>query len=176
MNVYVLRHGQTNWNAKQVVQGKMNESHLDETGTKQATVIRKKLLNNVFDAVLVSPLHRAQETAKIVNNGIAGHNEKCLTSSKHRLSELFDKLGEENLNVISSAFSAAYKTNIGEEIDFKKLIKQHDGAFIEWRYLNFVKDANNLKDNFDYQFMVNLQKTTGNMMEKIHKLYMQGAK
>lgn len=70
MNVYVLRHGQTNWNAKQVVQGKMNESHLDETGTKQATVIREKLLNNVFDAVLVSPLHRAQETAKIVNNGI----------------------------------------------------------------------------------------------------------
>ena len=107
---------------------------------------------------------------------IAGHNEKCLTSSKHRLSELFDKLGEENLNVISSAFSAAHKTNIGEEIDFKKLIKQHDEAFIEWRYLNFVKDANNFKDNFDYQFMVNLQKTTGNMMEKIHKLYMQGAK
>lgn len=59
MNVYVLRHRQTNWNAKQVVQGKMNESHLDETGTKQATVIREKLLNNVFDAVLVSPLHRA---------------------------------------------------------------------------------------------------------------------
>ena len=56
MNVYVLRHGQTNWNAKQVVQGKMNESHLDETGIKQATAIREKLLNNVFDAVLVSPL------------------------------------------------------------------------------------------------------------------------
>ena len=60
MNVYVLRHGQTNWNAKQVVQGKMNESHLDETGIKQATAIREKLLNNVFDAVLVSHLHRAQ--------------------------------------------------------------------------------------------------------------------
>ena len=70
MNIYVLRHGQTNWNAKQVVQGKMNESHLDETGIKQATAIREKLLNNVFDTVLVSPLHRAQETAKIVNNGI----------------------------------------------------------------------------------------------------------
>ena len=70
MNIYVLRHGQTNWNAKQVVQGKMDESHLDETGIKQATAIREKLLNNVFDTVLVSPLHRAQETAKIVNNGI----------------------------------------------------------------------------------------------------------
>ena len=125
---------------------------------------------------LNSSLSLATELSIKTILAIAGHNEKCLTSSKHRLSELFDKLGEENLNIISSAFSAAYKTNIGEEIDFKKLIKQHDGAFIEWRYLNFVKDANNLKDNFDYQFMVNLQKTTGNMMEKIHKLYMQGAK
>ena len=107
---------------------------------------------------------------------ISGHSECCLMKSGHKLSDLFNKLGKKNLDAISKAFMAAYKQNLGKEIDFMKLIKQHDKCFIEWRYLNFVKDVNNITDNYDYEFMTNLQRTTAGMMEKIHGLYMKGAK
>lgn len=107
---------------------------------------------------------------------ISGHCECCLMESGHKLSDLFSKLGKKNLDVISKAFMAAYKQNIGKEIDFIKLVKQHDKCFIEWRYLNFVKDVNNITDNYDYEFMTNLQRITAEMMEKIHGLYMKGAK
>lgn len=107
---------------------------------------------------------------------ISGHCERCLMESGHKLSDLFSKLGKKNLDVISKAFMAAYKQNIGKEIDFMKLVKQHDKSFIEWRYLNFVKDTNNVADNYDYEFMTNLQRTTAEMMEIIHGLYMKGVK
>ena len=107
---------------------------------------------------------------------ISGHCECCLTESRHKLSELFGKLGEKNLDAISKAFTAAYRQNVGEEIDFMKLVKQHDKCFVEWRYLDFIKDIDNIVDDFDYQFMTNLQRTMAGMMEKIHGLYMKGMK
>lgn len=103
---------------------------------------------------------------------MSGHCESCLIESKHSLSELFKKLGEHNLNAIANTFTSAYKNSTGEEIDFMKLVKEHDRSFIEWRYLNFVKDLDNIVDTFDLRFMVNLQNTVASIMETIHRLYM----
>ncbi len=105
---------------------------------------------------------------------ISGHCEHCLTESKHKLSELFSKLGEKNLDAISKAFTVAYKQNVGEKINFMESVKQHDKCFIEWRYLNFVKDMTNITDNFDYQFMINLQRAMAGTVEAVHGLYLKG--
>lgn len=65
MNLYVLRHGETNYNKEGKFQGQNNIS-LNEKGKKQAEETRKELQNIKFDKVFVSPLKRAIETAKIV--------------------------------------------------------------------------------------------------------------
>lgn len=65
MKLYVLRHGETDYNKEGRFQGQNNIS-LNEEGKKQAQETRKELQNIKFDKVFVSPLKRTIETAKIV--------------------------------------------------------------------------------------------------------------
>ena len=65
MKIYVTRHGQTDLNAKKVMQGH-SDIPLNETGIAQAKEARKKLGDIHFDAVYSSPLDRAIQTASII--------------------------------------------------------------------------------------------------------------
>lgn len=65
MKLYILRHGETDYNNQGRFQGQ-NDISLNERGKKQAEEIRLKLKDITFDKVFVSPLKRAIETAKIV--------------------------------------------------------------------------------------------------------------
>ena len=67
MKIYLLRHGQTDWNRD----GKFayNENlTLNETGIKQAERAKKLLEKIDYDLVLTSPFIRAKRTAEIANN------------------------------------------------------------------------------------------------------------
>lgn len=66
MSIYVIRHGQTDYNVKNVYQGQ-KDIHLNETGIEQAKEVAKKFENMHVDVILVSPLSRAKETAKYVS-------------------------------------------------------------------------------------------------------------
>ncbi len=66
MRIYVTRHGETDWNAKSKVMGKAN-IRLNEKGINQAKETREKLAGTKIDLIIVSPLVRALETAKIIN-------------------------------------------------------------------------------------------------------------
>ncbi len=68
MKIYLLRHGQTDWNRD----GKFaynEELKLNETGIKQAEAARKILENIDYNIVIASPFIRAKRTAEIANNG-----------------------------------------------------------------------------------------------------------
>lgn len=65
MKLYVLRHGQTNYNKEGIFQGD-KDIELNEEGREQARITAEELKNIKFDKVYVSPLKRAVETAKIV--------------------------------------------------------------------------------------------------------------
>lgn len=67
MKIYVTRHGQTDINAKKLMQGR-SDIPLNETGRAQARAAREKLKDIKFDAVYSSPLSRAMETASIIGN------------------------------------------------------------------------------------------------------------
>lgn len=67
MYLYVVRHGQTDWNILKKVQGKA-DIDLNETGKKQALEIQKELFNTKIDLIICSPLKRAKQTAEIINN------------------------------------------------------------------------------------------------------------
>ncbi|MEQ1500473.1 MAG: histidine phosphatase family protein [Parcubacteria group bacterium] len=65
--VYLLRHGETEWNIKDITQGQ-SESLLAEVGIKQAEEAAEKLKKVDFHAIFSSDLYRALKTAEIVNS------------------------------------------------------------------------------------------------------------
>ena len=67
MDIYVVRHGQTDWNQKGILLGS-TDMGLNEIGKEQALQLKKKLKHIKFDHVISSDLKRTIETAKIVAN------------------------------------------------------------------------------------------------------------
>ena len=68
MNLYIIRHGQTDMNVLHRMQGR-TDTRLNEKGRQQAREAAKFLKEEriVPDRVIVSPLDRARETAEIVS-------------------------------------------------------------------------------------------------------------
>lgn len=64
--LYLIRHGQTDWNLRAALQGR-TDIPLNETGRRQALEARQRLEGVRFDAVYSSPLRRAMETAVLVS-------------------------------------------------------------------------------------------------------------
>jgi probable phosphoglycerate mutase len=65
--IYLIRHGETEWNAQGRFQGKL-DSALTDTGVQQAAAIGRCLagLDLSFDAFVSSPLGRTRQTAAII--------------------------------------------------------------------------------------------------------------
>ena len=63
--IYIIRHGQTELNRRQVLQGR-SDACLNETGIAQAQQMASALAGVVFCRVFSSPLRRAVQTARIV--------------------------------------------------------------------------------------------------------------
>lgn len=78
MNIYVTRHGETDWNKKLIseMEGKQlngllatddDNIELNEKGIEQAKEIKERIKNKKIDLIICSPLIRAKQTARIVN-------------------------------------------------------------------------------------------------------------
>ena len=67
MRLYLMRHGETDWNTKGLIQGS-TDVPLNENGRKLAEMTREGFLSEgiAFTRIFASPLVRAHETAKIV--------------------------------------------------------------------------------------------------------------
>ena len=66
MEIYVVRHGQTDWNIQDKLQGHTNVP-LNKTGIEQAYKIKENLSNINFSKIYCSPLERCIKTAEIIN-------------------------------------------------------------------------------------------------------------
>ena len=67
MKVYIIRHGQTDWNIIKKIQGQ-KDIELNETGIKQATDKISIFNEYNFDLIICSTLKRAMKTAEILNS------------------------------------------------------------------------------------------------------------
>jgi broad specificity phosphatase PhoE len=65
MKIYLIRHGQTDWNIQQRFQGR-EDIPLNEVGILQAVECGNALKGDYFKAVITSPLTRASKTAEII--------------------------------------------------------------------------------------------------------------
>jgi len=68
MKITFIRHGQTNYNLKDLCNGKPNPKvKLTALGKEQATKAAKLLKNEKFEVIFVSALYRSSQTARIIN-------------------------------------------------------------------------------------------------------------
>ena len=65
--VIIVRHGQSTYNAKQIIQGRCDESVLTDKGIADARTVGETLQNIPIDAFYCSPLQRAKQTAQIIH-------------------------------------------------------------------------------------------------------------
>lgn len=68
MEIYIVRHGETIWNEKKLLQGR-TDIELNENGRKLAHITGESLMDTHFDKIYSSPLKRAYETATLIANG-----------------------------------------------------------------------------------------------------------
>lgn len=79
MDIYLLRHGETDWNRKQLLQGH-TDIPLNERGREQVddTVQSLSGLGVQVDAIVSSPLKRARESAEIAAHRLGFPEERIV--------------------------------------------------------------------------------------------------
>jgi broad specificity phosphatase PhoE len=71
LKLYVVRHGETEWNREQRLQGR-TDVPLNETGRRQAHCLARYFQAHPISKILTSPLRRALATAEIIAGTTGG--------------------------------------------------------------------------------------------------------
>lgn len=69
----LLRHGQTDWNIKFLLQG-VTDIPMNQTGIEQVKLAAKAIRREDWDLILTSPLGRARQTAEIIQDQVGFDN------------------------------------------------------------------------------------------------------
>ncbi len=103
--VIIVRHGQSTYNAKKMIQGRCDESVLTPKGIADAQQLGKTLKNLDLQALYCSPLKRAKQTAEIINS--------CLTNPLKV--QPMDKLMEVDLPLWEKKTKQEVATQLAED-------------------------------------------------------------
>ena len=169
--IYLVRHGETDWNVKGLGQGCRNDIPLNNTGKEQAIKTGKYLKeyrqkDGKFDLVLCSPLLRTRETCDLICAKIGydiskvkymdelKENDKGLVCIGKTESELRkDKFYDDYYKVKESL--PKIKDPIERTINYEKIIKTVEKKYeIEskeslrnriYKIINFIKKTNKKK-------------------------------
>ena len=104
MKLYVIRHGQTDWNVAGKCQGR-TDIELNSTGIEQAKKAKTQLKDYKIDLIICSPLKRARKTAEIINEAI-----DCKIISDERIIE-------RNCGNIEGTTKEEWPSIVNEDID-----------------------------------------------------------
>lgn len=124
MTLLFLRHGQTDWNAQGLFQGR-TDIPLNETGRAQARAQAAALLHHdpPVEVIYASPLLRAKETAEIVQQALGLSIyfderlvERCFGNLEG--TQIVRGLGEEGFALHGAEPFAALKERVKSFLDF----------------------------------------------------------
>ena len=78
LNIYLIRHGETAWNADNNRYCGRTDIPLTEKGLKQAEILRQQLGSVKWDGVFSSPLQRAFTTAQIASGSAVIKDDRLI--------------------------------------------------------------------------------------------------
>lgn len=135
---YIIRHGQTEWNLKKIIQGH-KDSPLTEIGVKAAEQHAKKLKNIKFDAVFSSDTLRAKQTADIITlkRNIAVKTTQLLRERS------FGKYEGRNLDIFTNelkAMVAKFEELSDKEKKMHKYPTMESDEEIIGRFITFLRE------------------------------------
>lgn len=137
--LYIVRHGETDWNAKGLIQGNTNNP-LNDKGLGQAKAVAAQLGTVEIDMIYPSELTRAIQTAEAISQGV-----KAPVKPDNRLNERSRGMYEgREQSAVKAEFARRFASldddmNGGESLrsintrvgDFtRELIKKHQGETI----------------------------------------------
>lgn len=131
MKLYVIRHGETVWNAVGRTQGR-SHNRLSKLGEEQAKEAAEKLKEIEVDVIFSSPLYRTVRTANIVNKNL---NKKIIKDERiteidqgiyaGRYKNSFTEEEKHNRKIRSKeAGLETYEEAFARIVDFLKSLKQ----------------------------------------------------
>lgn len=114
-NIYVLRHGQTDYNVEKRLQGIL-DTPLNQVGLEQAYEISASIKNLNIDTIISSPLSRAFDTAKIIQSEIKLSSEILVLDFLKEITRgLYDGILSSELEVLNPKLLS----NLKEDFDIK---------------------------------------------------------
>ena len=132
--IYVVRHGETDWNKEDKVLGRTNIP-LNERGVVQAYVLANKLKEKRIDVVLSSPLDRAVETAAIIAREIG---------VPHKIEEV---LIEQNFGIYEGMNRSDSEYQKAKRCFFMRYPEGESYLEVATRIYSFVMETESLYDN-----------------------------
>ena len=118
MNIYVVRHGQTDYNVNGRYGGRLDVP-LNYVGIKEAYEVKEKLKGIKFDLVFSSPLQRAYTTAQIITDEPIIRDDRIIERSN---GDLEGKLKSEIKEKIDFNDPNETRYNIENILDFRERI------------------------------------------------------
>jgi len=113
-NVFLIRHGETDFNRDHLIQGRGIDKPLNETGRAQAKAIAKLLKPYPVEKVVASSLIRTQQTARLITNGTSEF-EYCKDIDEMD----FGEIEGQPFNEIRDKIITIHETWMKGNVDFK---------------------------------------------------------
>jgi len=86
-NIYLVRHGSTEWNEKRIWQGVV-DTELSTRGIEEVEKVAEFFKNKSIDAIFSSPMRRALQTANIIASKIGYDSDKIIIDNRLRECEI----------------------------------------------------------------------------------------
>jgi len=162
MNIYLVRHGESEENIKGTFYGR-TDCGLSDKGKLQAVILKDKLKNIAFDKIYCSPTKRAKETLDLICD-----NNNSLRICDKRLSEInFGEFEGKSYTEILKLYASECKL---WEQDWISFVPPKGESYKELynRVEEFMNDM--LRENYDNVLIV----THGGVIRSIYSYVMNG--
>jgi len=134
--LYIVRHGQTDWNIQGITQGETNIP-LNSEGIKQARASRKNLKDIKFDAVFSSDLIRAKKTAEIITL-----EKQLAIETTHLLRERrYGKLDGKPYNMMKKYYDTWERLSKKERVNYRPYKGYETDEEVVNRFITFLREV-----------------------------------
>ena len=151
MQLYIIRHGQTVWNAAGKLQGR-TDIELNQNGIDVAKDLGRRLQDVHFDKIFSSPLKRAVRTAELIRG-----DKDVPIQTDHRLIEMSFGIGEGHLCDEWFAPQSPYRFFFTEPEKFPRPPQGESFEDVLARTKNFVQEITDFYKQ-SKNFIINCQK------------------